>query len=132
MAKIVQAVNAYGPKLDLHPTVGLERVSEWSAMRTGMNKSEVMMSMQEFGEAILYFAKDGTPVKLPGVGIFTPSIDREGNLSINFRADSALKKGLDTLSRYEGQMTNRQNVGIDNAKYKALWDADHPDDPLEI
>ena len=36
MAKIVQAVNACGPKLNLHPTVGLERVSEWSAMRTGI------------------------------------------------------------------------------------------------
>jgi nucleoid DNA-binding protein len=132
MAKIVQAVNAYGPRLDLHPTVGLDRVSELSAMRTGLNKSEVMMSMQEFGDVILYFVRDGTPVKLPGLGIFTPSIDREGNLSINFRADPSLKKGIETLSDYVGQMTHRENIGIDNAKYKALWDADHPDDPLEI
>src|SRR5689334_8296507 len=92
MAKILQAVNTYGPKLNLQGTIGLDRVAEWAAMRTGMNKSEVMMSMQEFSEAILYFSKGGTPVKMPGVGIFTPSIDRDGNININFRADVAIKK----------------------------------------
>jgi hypothetical protein len=27
---------------------------------------------------------------------------------------------------------NKSNVGLDNDGFKALWDADHPGDPLEI
>ena len=49
--------------------------------------------VQELSDGILYFATRGTPVKLPGVGTFTPSIDKEGHVQINFRADMALKNG---------------------------------------
>jgi hypothetical protein len=31
-----------------------------------------------------------------------------------------------------GRIVNRKHIGLDNAGYKALWDADHPEDPLEI
>ena len=132
MAKIVQAVNIYGPKLEHKPTAGLEKVSEWAAMRTGLNKSEVLMSLQEFSDAILNFCKDGTPVKLPGVGTFTPDIDREGNINIGFRADMALKKVIKSVDNYQGVIANKNRIAIDNAAYKQLWDADHPDDLLEI
>ena len=45
MAKILQAVNAYGPKLDLNKTAQLKEVVNWMSSRTGLNKSEVMMVM---------------------------------------------------------------------------------------
>jgi hypothetical protein len=34
--------------------------------------------------------------------------------------------------RYSGRLINEQNIGLDDAGYKVLWDADHPDDPLEL
>ena len=132
MARIVQAVNAYGPKLGLNPTAQLDRVASWMAMRTGLNKSEVMMVLQEMNEAILYFNNEGTPIKLPGVGTFTPSIDRNGKFKINFRADVALKNGINAPGAYQGTVRNKDRIGLDNAGYKELWDADHPDDPLEV
>jgi hypothetical protein len=57
MARIVQAVNVYGPKLQLNPTAKLAQVADWMAMHTGLNKSEVMMVLQEMSEAILYFPR---------------------------------------------------------------------------
>jgi nucleoid DNA-binding protein len=132
MARIVEAVRDYGPRVDLNPTAQLEHVADWMTMRTGLNKSEVMMMLQETHEAILYLNKQGTPVKLPGVGTFTPSVDREGTFKVNFRADSALKNGLNAPGAYSGPVRNKDRVGLDNAGYKALWDADHPDDPLDI
>jgi hypothetical protein len=132
MANFLQAINAYGPKVALNPTTQLDAVAKWMAMRTGLNKSEVLMSLQELNEAILYFNSQGTPVKLPGVGTFTPGIDRNGTLKVNFRADMALKNGINTPGAFSGQLHNKQNVGLDNDGYKALWDAEHPDDPLEI
>src|SRR6266542_3888888 len=100
MSNILQAVGQYGPKLELKPTAQLETLSKWMAMRTGLNKSEVMMVFQESSEAILYFCKSGQPVKIEGVGTFTPSINREGEVLINFRADMALKNGINGPATY--------------------------------
>lgn len=132
MATLLQAVNQLGPKLELKPTAQLEKVAEWMAMRTGANKSEVMMVFQETSEAILWFCKDGQPVKLPGVGTFTPSIDRHGELLINFRADMALKNGINMPSGYSGVIANSERVAWTNQQYKEAWDEAHPDDPLVI
>jgi len=90
------------------------------AMRTGLNKSEVMMVLQEMNEAILYFNSQGTPVKLPGVGIFTPSIDRKGTFKINFRADMDLKKDINAPDAYTGEVSNKNRIGLDNDGYKEL------------
>lgn len=132
MARIVQAVRAYGPQLKLNPTAQLDQVADWISMRTGLNKSEIMMSLQELSEATLYFNNQGTPVKLPGVGTFTPSIDRHGTLKINLRADAALKNGINAPGAYKGTVQNKGHIGLDDAGYKELWDAEHADDPLEI
>ena len=132
MSTLLQAVNQYGPKLELKPTAKLEKLAEWMAMRTGMNKSEAMMVFQETSEAILWFCKDGQPVKLPGVGTFTPSLNREGEILINFRADMELKNGINTPSAYGGVIANRERIGWTNEQYKEAWDAEHPEDLLVI
>lgn len=132
MAKILQATNEFGPRLELKPTAQLSDLAEWTAMRTGLNKSEVMMVFQEESEAILNFCNDGIPVKIPGVGTFTPSMDRDGSLFINFRADMELKNGINVPNGYSGEVSNRANIGITNERLKELWDAAHPEDPLVI
>ena len=38
MANLLQAVNKYGPKVELKTTTHLDQVAEWMAMRTGLNK----------------------------------------------------------------------------------------------
>ena len=132
MSTILQAVHEYGPKLELKPTAQLEKVSEWMAMRTGLNKSEAMMVFQESSEAILYFCKSGQPVKIPGVGTFTPSMDRSGEVTINFRADVALKNGINNPSAYDGVIVNKERISWINQQYKDAWDVDHPEDLLVL
>ena len=132
MAYLIQAVKAYGPKLDLNQTLQLNEVADWMAMRTGLNKNETLMILQELNEAILYFNRQGTPIKLPGIGIFSPSIDSDGVIRINLRADNELRNSINNANAYVGQVLNSVNIGLDSQGYKALWDADHPDDPLEV
>jgi hypothetical protein len=132
MAKLLQAVVKYGPRIDLMSTVGLKDISDDIARRTGLNKSEIMSMLQEVGEVILDFTRDGRGVKFPGVGTFTPSIDRDGCLSVNFRLEQALKDGLNAKDFFRGEIKNRENLKIGNEKLKLLWDAEHPDDPLEL
>jgi len=132
MATILQAVSEFGPKLELAPTAQLDESAEWMAMRTGLNKSEVTMMLEEMSEMILAFNNRGIPVKLPGVGTFTPSIDRHGVIRNNFRSDVALKKGSNAPEAYKGAIDNRERIGLNDAGYKEIWDAAHPDDPLII
>lgn len=132
MAKIVQAFNTYGPRLVLNPTAQLDRVAGWMAMRTGLNKSEITMVLQELSDAVLYYNRQGMPVKVPGIGTFSPSINRAGEIKIHVRTDGALKRGIAAPESYTGTIENRERAGLDDAGYKALWDADHPDDPLEV
>jgi hypothetical protein len=132
MATILQAVNALGPKLELNQTAELREVANWMSMRTGVKKSEVQMILQEASEAILYFNCQGTPVRLPGVGTFTPTIGRRGTKRINLRNDPALKNGINAPGAYTGKIRNKSRIGLDDQGYKDLWDPDHRDNPLEI
>jgi hypothetical protein len=132
MANLLQANNTYGPKLDLNQMVELQQVVIWMSSRTGLNKSEVMMVLQELHEGILFFNGQGTPVKLPGVGIFSPGVNRQGTYKINFRADAELKKGINNSYGYQGRIQNKGRAGLTNEEFKVLWDADNPEDPLDI
>jgi hypothetical protein len=132
MAQLLEAVRDYGPRVELGPTAQLDELAEWMVVRTGLNKSQALMVLHEVGAAILQFNGRGIPVKLPGVGTFTPSVDREGTFKINFRAGVDLKRQIKAEGGYTGRVLNEQRVGLDDEGYRALWDADHPEDPLEL
>ncbi len=101
-------------------------------MRTSINKGDVLRLLQELKEALLFFNSQGTPVKLPGIGTFSPSIDRHGQISINLRLDASLRQNINAPRTYTGFIRNKANIGLDDASYKALWDKANPDDPLEL
>lgn len=132
MANFLKAHRAFGPQLRLNQPVDLDELVEWMAMRTNLSKGMVMMMLQELNEAILYFNRQGTPVKLPGIGTFSPSIDRNGGYDIHLRLDPQLRRGINAPRAYTGRIHNRMHIGLDDAQYKAIWDQAHPDDPLEL
>lgn len=132
MAKIVQAVRKYGPKLRRSRTAELDDVVEWMARHTGINKGEVLLVLAELHDAILFFNRGGQAVKLPGIGIFSPGMDREGELRVNFRADVLLKRHISRREAYVGDILHRSRIGWTDAQYKEFWDAAHPDDPLDV
>jgi len=44
-----------------------------------------------------------------------------------------LIKGINADDSFNGRVTNRDTIGLDNDGFKVLlWDAEHPDDPLEL
>lgn len=88
--------------------------------------------LHELKVAVIYFNRRGTPVKLPGLGLFSPSISRDGKFRINVRIDNALRKSINADDAFNGRIINRGNVGLDNESFKAMWDEAHPDDPLEL
>lgn len=132
MARIVQAVRRYGPKLRYTRTAQLDDVVEWMAIHTGLNRGEVLLMLAELHDAILFFNRQGQSVKLPDIGTFSGGIDRGGNLRLNFRVDPGLKTAFGRRYEYVGEILNKSRIGWTDEQYKELWDAANPDDPLAI
>ncbi len=86
--------------------------------------------MLELRDAVIAFNRQGRPVKLEGLGIYSPSIDLAGALKVGHRADTALTKALNTGAAYRGEVENRENIGKSSDDLLALWSAQHPDDPV--
>ena len=132
MAKILEAVRDYGPDVKLNTTVSLREICHFISMRTSTTNGQVQMMLSELNEAIAYFNNQGTPVNLPGIGRFAPSIDRHGNFRVNMNVDKSLINQMNSPGVYTGKVENKQNIGLNNEGYKQIWDTDHPDNPLEI
>jgi hypothetical protein len=79
---------------------------------------------------LLFFAKQGSPIKLEGPGTFTPTIDLQGVLDVGFRLDTSIYGALDAPGAFKGDVVNRENVGKTAAELKDLWNTAHPTDPV--
>ena len=130
MARLIQAVAKYGPKVERNKVAKIDDVAEFVARGTGLSDSQVGMVLRELHKAVLTFNRKGTPVQLPGLGTFGVSVTLDGRRKMTFRPDSDLRYGMNEPKvRAKLPIANANNIGLDNAGLKALWDAEHPDDP---
>ena len=128
MAKLIQAVGAYGPRVEVARTVQTRQIAEYIASRTSLNRGEIEGILRELNEAITFFTKQGDAVKLENVGTFTPTIDLGGVLDVGFRLDTSIDGALNATGAFTGEVANRENVGKSSADLKQLWNTAHPDD----
>jgi hypothetical protein len=128
MAKLIQAIGTYGPRVEVARTVQTRQIAEYIAGRTSLNRGEIENVLRELNEAIVFFAKQGSAVKLEGVGIFAPSVDLGGAFDVGFRLDTSIDGALNGPGAFSGEIANRENVGKSSADLKALWNTAHPDD----
>ena len=128
MANLLQAINAYRPKLILGKTVKMKQLVEFISSRTGLNKGDIQIALSELSETVTFFNKQGQGVKLEGLGTYLPSMDTKGNISISHRLDTSIKSALNAHGAYLGDVKNRENIGKTNEEYTQLWNTDHPDD----
>jgi hypothetical protein len=63
MATILQAVRQIGSRLEFKPAAQLDKLAEWMAMRTRLNKSEAMVVFQESnGDCVVIWAMILLPI----------------------------------------------------------------------
>lgn len=130
MATLIEAVSLYGPRVELSHTVQTREIAEYVSARTSLNRGEVENVLSELNEAIIFFARQGSPVKLGRVGIFTPSVNLQGVLDVGFRLDTSIDSMLNVASAFTGSVKNRENAGKTSDELKAMWNEAHPDDPI--
>ena len=130
MATPIEAFRDFGPRLKHNKTLDERDLAKWIAMRTSINPNTISLALLELRDAVVYHSHQGTPLKLPGLVRIAPSIDRHGNITLNLRLDHHLKRTVNNINEYTGDIINRANIGITDAAMKALWDAAHADNPL--
>lgn len=131
MANRIKAINAYRPRIDLGKRIGMHDLVIYIADRTGLNEGEIQQVLLEMRDAVAFFTLRGQPVKLDGLGTYTPTIDLQGTFGIGHRADTSLKNRLNTPGAFQGTILNRENIGKTSAELINRWNAEHPNDPVE-
>ena len=82
----------------------------------------------ELRDTVLFFNLRGQPVKLEGLGTYTPKISLDGKMGVGHRADVALKNGLNQPGAFKGEVENAANIGKTSDELVAMWNEEHPDD----
>jgi hypothetical protein len=130
MAKRPTAIAAYRPRIELGNAVQEAELSLYLSNRTGLNEGSVELVLKELRDAIIFFNRSGRPVRIEGLGSYTPDIDLDGSFVSLYRADTTLKDRLNARNFFSGTIQRRENVGKTVAELVAMWNRDHPDDPV--
>ncbi|NIM15594.1 MAG: hypothetical protein GTO45_26755 [Candidatus Aminicenantes bacterium] len=130
MAKLIQAIGAYGPRIKLGLTAGLEELTRFIAGRTGLNEGSILLVLKELRDAVVFFHLAGRSVKMEGLGIYTPSIDLPGVFDVGHRLDPRLRDELNKPNAFKGEIVNNDMVGKTSGDLKTRWNEEHPEDPI--
>lgn len=126
----IRAIQAYRPRLVLGKTVHKRELVKLLAARTGFNSSELSGILEELRDVILFFSQAGRGVHLDGLGTYLPHIKLDGTLKVSHRLDPYIKNYLNVPGEFTGDILNRQNIGMTPAELIAIWNEEHPDDPI--
>ncbi len=132
MAHFVQAITRYGPRIVTTDAVGRDALAELIAASRSVDLATTMTVLEALDYALLAQYRVGTPVTLPGIGRFTPSIKVSGRIRVTYRNDRLLRDALNEAGGYVGRVRNPESIGLSPDDFKRIWDADHPDDELKL
>jgi len=130
MATRIAAIGAYRPRIDLGNTVQNDELVRYIADRTNLNSSMVALVIGQLSDAVIFFNAAGRGVKLAGLGTYLPGVDLDGTFSVQYRLDRAIKNGLNASDIFTGTIIHRENIGKTPDELVALWNTDHPEDPV--
>jgi hypothetical protein len=131
MANRLNAINAYCPRIVKGKTVQSQQLVGYIADRTGLNRGDVRHMLDEFQDALVFFANNGQGVKLEGVATFGPKIDLKGKISLSSRIAIEINSRLNMDGAFNGDIENSENIGKTTDELVAMWNEAHPDDPVE-
>lgn len=133
MADVVKAIQAYSPRIIKGKKVGTDELVSFIGGRTGYNKSTIIGILLEFQNIIVVSLKAGRAVNLEGLGIFSPGINKEGVIRVNFRVDKKITREINWEADYpfRGKIKNKDMVGKSTQDYINRWNTEHPDDPVK-
>lgn len=95
---ITNIANPLDVKLDHMMTT--KKLFEHIAGRSRLKRIQLQSVLDELNESIIYFINQGISVKIDGLGTFIPSIQRDGQVSINIQNDINCQKPLNAYGMF--------------------------------
>ena len=129
MASRIAALNHYRPRIQRSKTITRKTLVHHIADRTGLNEGEILLMLLELRDAIVFFNRIGRGVKLEGLGTYLPNVNYKGEFDVAYYMDVDFKAALNTNPDYR-YVLNRQQIGKSAAEIVAIWNEEHPDDPV--
>ncbi len=129
MARKIQAVTAYRPRIRLGDPATEKRFYELVSQRTTLSPGLIVNVHEIEIETLIGLLLEGRPVHT-GVAIFTPSIDLDGDVEIKIKLDQRLLNAVNANGAYNGRTINAENIGKTSDELVMMWNTDHPEDPV--
>ena len=130
MAIRLVAINLLRPRLKLTEAVGINEMAGLIAGRTSINRGTVKNILDELQASIIHFNKLGMAVNMQGIGLFSPKIALNGDITVQFRQNKELRNSMETHLEYVKTIINRDSVGKTPDELVALWNEENPSDPV--
>jgi hypothetical protein len=129
MASRISVINHYRPQIEYGDTADWREVAEFLESISTLNKADIIAVLTGLQDAVVHFNSRGRGVKFEGLGTYLPSINYRGELDAAHRLDRRLKRELNNGS-FSGRIRNKKNIGKSTAEVVAMWNAEHPDNPV--
>lgn len=130
MAKKIQAWVAYGPKIELGSPMKKDELIENIIAATNQSKGSVLAVLAELDVQIEAGLKAGRIVQLPNGTHYEPIGKKDGTVNIKVRVNPDLDKQVN--AGFRGTWANSGYFNISEAEIIAIWNAEHPDDPIPV
>jgi len=130
MAKKIQAWTAFGPKIELGAPMTKSELIENIIAATNQSKGSVLAVLAELDVQIEAGLKAGRIVQLPNGTHFEPIGKKDGKVNIGVRVNPELDKQVN--AGFRGKWVNPGNIGKTESEIIALWNEEHPDNPIPV
>ena len=131
MATRLKAIAVKRPRIKRGDTADVKDAANLIAGRTSATEGGVFEALNELRYALFFFLKAGRAVNLPGLGYFSPSMSLDGTINVNLRVDPELLGDLNKkVEGFKGKVINALNIGKTSDELVALWNEEHPEDPV--
>lgn len=129
MPQKIRAWVEYGPRLAPIMPVDEDTVINNTVLNTNQSRGSVLAVLAESDKEVEAGLKDGRAVHLPNGTIYRPVAKKDGSIEIKVRVSPEMVRRINT--EFKGRFINADNKGKTDEEIFALWDADHPTDPIE-
>lgn len=131
MAKRIEAIRYYRPRLKRMRRVETDEFVEYVAGISSLTEGDVRHALADISHALLSLIRAGQSVRLQGLGLIMPGIDTKGNFTVRLKPDRRLLGNVRRTNDFFGEVVNRQYIGKSSDDLVALWNAEHPENPVE-
>jgi predicted histone-like DNA-binding protein len=111
-------INKKMPRLKLEKPMETRELLKEISERSGFTAGDVIGVIYALSDSLLSCCRNATPLRLEGMGLFSPTIKLDGKVSIRFKPDKHLLQELNRDNNLKNHITNRKNLGktIDELK----------------